>query len=158
MTKDEILKKMESILNDNAERIAELEKENARLKEINAHTLSQLNLDNGELIIENEKLKKENSELQHKVDTLQGFLDRDVEFDNLQKENTELKERNRGLDAMLTGQSLLSNGLEEQLTKAKELLKKFMPYVIESYLKQDISNIKLSFSEIEEAEQFLKEK
>lgn len=40
-----------------------LEKENARLKEINTHTLSQLNLDNGELIIENEKLKKENAEL-----------------------------------------------------------------------------------------------
>lgn len=33
MTKDEILKKMESILNDNADRIAELEKENAELKE-----------------------------------------------------------------------------------------------------------------------------
>jgi hypothetical protein len=31
------------------------------------------------------------AELQHKVDTLQGFLDRDVEFDNLQKENAELK-------------------------------------------------------------------
>ena len=41
------------------EYITELEKENARLKEINTHTLSQLNLDNGELIIENEKLKKE---------------------------------------------------------------------------------------------------
>ena len=45
------------------EYITELEKENARLKEINTHTLSQLNLDNGELIIENEKLKKENAEL-----------------------------------------------------------------------------------------------
>ena len=44
-------------------RIADLEKENARLKEINTHTLSRLNLDNGELIIENEKLKKENAEL-----------------------------------------------------------------------------------------------
>lgn len=33
MTKDKILKKMESILNDNAERITELEKENAELKE-----------------------------------------------------------------------------------------------------------------------------
>lgn len=77
----------------------ELEKENARLKEINAHTLSQLNLDNGELIIENEKL---------------------------QKENAELKERNRELDTMLTGQSLLSNGLEEQLTKAKELIEKLL--------------------------------
>ena len=36
----------------------ELEKENARLKEINTHTLSQLNLDNGELIIELTKAKE----------------------------------------------------------------------------------------------------
>lgn len=39
----------------------ELEKENTRLKNINSHTLSQLNLDNGELIIENEQLRKENT-------------------------------------------------------------------------------------------------
>ena len=35
----------------------ELEEENARLKEINTHTLSQLNLDNGELITELTKAK-----------------------------------------------------------------------------------------------------
>ena len=45
----------------------ELEKENARLKEINTHTLSQLNLDNAELIVENEKLKKKNAELEMQV-------------------------------------------------------------------------------------------
>lgn len=39
-------------------KIADLEKENAELKEINTHTLSQLNLDNGELIIELTKAKK----------------------------------------------------------------------------------------------------
>ena len=38
--------------------IADLEKENAELKEINTHTLSQLNLDNGELIIELTKAKE----------------------------------------------------------------------------------------------------
>ena len=37
--------------------IAELEKENAELREINTHTLSQLNLDNGELITELTKAK-----------------------------------------------------------------------------------------------------
>lgn len=42
-------------------------------------------------IMINKELEKENAELQHKIDTLQGFLDRDVEFDNLQKENAELK-------------------------------------------------------------------
>lgn len=36
----------------------ELRKENARLKDINTHTLSQLNLDNGELIIQLIKAKE----------------------------------------------------------------------------------------------------
>ena len=40
------------------EYIAELEKENAELKEINTNTLSQLNLDNGELIIQLTKAEK----------------------------------------------------------------------------------------------------
>lgn len=44
----------------------------------------------------------------------------------LEKENAELKERNRGLDAMLTGESLVSNELEEQLTKAKEIIKNLL--------------------------------
>lgn len=44
----------------------------------------------------------------------------------LEKENAELKERNRGLDAMLTGESLISNELEEQLTKAKEIIKNLL--------------------------------
>lgn len=44
-------------------KIKELEQENAELKKINSETLTQLNLDNGELIIENEKLRKENAEL-----------------------------------------------------------------------------------------------
>jgi len=38
--------------------IKELEKENAELKEINTHTLSQLNLDNGELITKLTKAKE----------------------------------------------------------------------------------------------------
>ena len=95
MTKDEMLKKMESILNDNAERIADLEKENARLKEINTHTISQLNLDNGELIIENEKLKKENAELKEKVNIL----------DNCDRLG-----------------DVITEAYKEQLTKAKELI------------------------------------
>lgn len=45
-------------LEQKGERIEELEKENARLKEINTHTLSQLNLDNGELITELTKAKE----------------------------------------------------------------------------------------------------
>ena len=38
--------------------VADLEKENEELKEINTHTISQLNLDNGELIIELTKAKE----------------------------------------------------------------------------------------------------
>jgi hypothetical protein len=38
--------------------IKELQKENARLKEINTHILSQLNLDNGELITQLTKAKE----------------------------------------------------------------------------------------------------
>jgi hypothetical protein len=38
--------------------IKELQKENAELKEINTYTISQLNLDNGELIIELTKAKE----------------------------------------------------------------------------------------------------
>ena len=49
-------------------------KENAKLKEINTHTLSQLNLDNGELIIGNEKLRKENAELKLKLKALDGQI------------------------------------------------------------------------------------
>lgn len=54
------------------DRIENLEKENVELKETNAHTLSQLNLDNGELIIENERLKKENVELKKRNGELAG--------------------------------------------------------------------------------------
>ncbi len=52
----------------NYPKIKELEKENAELKKINSETLTQLNLDNGELIIENEKLRKENEELKERYD------------------------------------------------------------------------------------------
>lgn len=46
---------------------------------------------------------------------------------------------------------------DDQLTKVKELLGKFMPYVREAYLNQDIDNLKLSFEDMAKAEQFLKE-
>lgn len=55
-------------------RIEELEQENAELKKVNAETLSQLNLDNGELIIENEKLRKENERIKTKYYELQETL------------------------------------------------------------------------------------
>ena len=50
-------------------------------------------------------------------------------FKDVFDENAELKERNRGLDAMLTGESLISNERKEQLTKAKEIIKNLLVYV-----------------------------
>lgn len=47
-----------SLCKSAVERIAELEKENAELKQ--AKTIAQLNLDNNKLVIENERLHKEN--------------------------------------------------------------------------------------------------
>lgn len=75
------------------------------------------------------ELQEENAKLQHKVDTLQGFLDRDVGFDNLQKENAELKERNAELkekyDTCLrenTGLKIHNAYVEKKLTEAKEIM------------------------------------
>ena len=79
----------------------------------------------GELIITLERfadLEKENAELQNKVDTLQGFLDRDVEFDNLQKENAELKARLNAINLLTPELQKRSQLKTQQLTKAKEII------------------------------------
>ena len=44
-------------------------------------------------IVSAETREKRIEELQHKIDILQGYLDRDVEYQELQKENAELKEQ-----------------------------------------------------------------
>lgn len=67
-------------------------KENAELKEINTHTLSQLNLDNGELIIENEQLRKENAELKEKVDKATELIGDMYDKDVLERAEQFLKE------------------------------------------------------------------
>lgn len=109
--------KLEKIENkDLIERVNELEAQNNQL------TL-KLDALEGETpwkdIKDKSELIKRNVELQHKVDTLQGFLDRDVEFDNLQKENTELKDEQKEL--------LKDTAIYDSLlTKAKELLTRFV--------------------------------
>ena len=61
----------------------------------------------------------------------------------------ELEAENRQLDAMLTGESLLSNELEEQLTNAKEIIK---------LLLWDLRNKEFDpLIDVNRAEQFLKE-
>lgn len=96
MTKDEILKTMESILNDNAERIAELEKENAELKDYRLTTVAKQQTD----------MSKYALNLEHKL-----------------------------------------SWYDDQLNKAKELLKSFI----------ELENCTLDYDEIKEAEQFLSE-
>lgn len=68
--------------------IRELEKENARLKEINTHTLSQLNLDNGELITQLTKAK----ELLKKVLDLKKVVTKAEEYLLLEEAEQFLKE------------------------------------------------------------------
>lgn len=95
------------------------------------------------------ELEKENAELQHKVDTLQGFLDRDVEFDNLQKENAELKAK--WLQATDEGTSWAHlKSLEKENAETRKLLKMWIEpkydreellYLTEQFLKDcDIDN------------------
>lgn len=77
-----------------------------------------------------EMFENENIDLQHKIDTLQGYLDHDIEHD-MDKNIQELRNENVGLKARLNAINLLTPELEkmsklktQQLTKAKELLKK----------------------------------
>lgn len=70
-------------------------------------------------------------------------------FDLCNKENAELKEKNRQLDSMLTGESLVSNERKEQLTKAKEYLRILVQFAKATGLLKD--------EKIAEVEQFLSE-
>ena len=113
MTDDLYYRKLEStstidlvdMIREKDKRIAELEKENAELKKINADGLSELNHINGELIIENEKLHKENAELKGLIDVA-----------TLIRANNDTVTTLMQLNNMLVSKN-------QQLTKAKEILK-----------------------------------
>lgn len=89
------------------------------------------------------------ADLQHKVDTLQGFLDHDIEYDmdktiqELRKENEEMK---KGL-----GCETCTKFDEVKLTKAKELLKRWVEVFKPKLEGYPITPIQ------ERTEQFLKE-
>ena len=116
------------IIKEQKEKIAGLKKVNRLLGE----RCVQLLKDKGELI-------DKAVDRQHKVDTLQGFLDHDIEYDmdktiqELKKENAELK---------------------SELTKAKEIIKNLL------ILKDDhFGNTKMEWrvEVTEQAKQFIKD-
>ena len=122
----------------------ELEKETAELKEINSETLTQLNLDNGELIIENEKLRKENAELRNNGFTVSAMTEQQLKValekgEQLEKENAEWEKfvkdiQNRNEENYLKICHKLATELNrgikltEQLTKAKEIIGMFVEW------------------------------
>ena len=131
MTKEELedrIARAEAIQQYTENRCATLEEENLLLGE----RCNQLLKDKGNLI-------DKTTELQHKVDTLQGFLDHDIEYDmdkaiqNLKKENAELKTNYKVLSCSVGDWEELqekyekeqreNNGLSDQLAQAKEIIK-----------------------------------
>lgn len=116
MTKDKILKKMESILNDNAERITELEKENAELRAKESFVGDQ----NRKLCEQQQKievLEAENAELKEKLERAERARDywKDSSFDWRHKCTSRRPFR-------------VAVKAQKQLTKAKELLKEFVQH------------------------------
>lgn len=100
------------------------------------------------------------AELQHKVDTLQGFLDHDIEYDmyktiqGLRKENAELKNRDcwKSCEYANPKSELIAQHIKDvqQLTKAKELLQHFISMDLFQIAEND-----QDYNAIEQAEQFL---
>lgn len=107
-------------------------KENAELKKVNAETLSQLNLDNGELIIENEKLLKENAELKEHIKADCIDCADYIKNQKLEKENTELKDKNTEAKEIIRALlfhlnkdtfAVIYETREESIKKAEQFLK-----------------------------------
>ena len=122
--------------------VSRLIQENTELKKINSETLTQLNLDNGELIIENEKLRKENEELRNNGFTVSAMTEQQLKVaiekgERLEKENAEWEKfvkdiQNRNEENYLKVCHKLATELNrgikltEQLAKAIELLAKWV--------------------------------
>ena len=103
------------------------------------------------------------ADLQHKVDTLQGFLDHDIEYDmdkaiqNLKKENAELEKELKDANEKVVHLACNQNkDLKCNLTKAKEIIK-----ILLQYDRGQIFPNKIIYDKYmrirSEAEQFIKE-
>lgn len=123
------------------------------LEQINSTTLAQLNYNNGELIIENEKLRKDNEELKKKYeDSLVAC--------GILKEKIDLMTKPSPIEAMqdvlITAQKEANKKQNDQLTKAKEIIKKLL-----CSLKDESSDytfaLKNTHPVLAEAQQFLEE-
>ena len=95
--------------------------------------------------------------LQRKVDTLQGFLDHDIEYDmdktiqELRRENAELKEKIEVLECDNYNANCNLNLITDYLTKARGLLARWVELYKPKLEGYPITPIQ------EQAEQFLKE-
>lgn len=107
----------------------QLQKENAELEQFiktQDRKLRQHSKECDKAINRVEILAKENAELQHKVDTLQGYLDHDIEYD-IDKTIQEQKIKIEELKAE-KGCETCTKFDEVKLTKAKELLNEFLDF------------------------------
>ena len=79
------------------------------------------------------------AELQHKVDTLQGFLDHDIEYD-MYKTIQGLRNENAELKSELSKKAVTNHSLVEQMADLKsenaELKEQYVCYVVTNYNKQ----------------------
>lgn len=101
------------------------------LEQINSETIAQLNLDNGELIIENEKLRKENEELKEHIENIYanhcGNCNRNILNIRLKKELSESKLKLEALDDNIPWAEIKDKSeVIGKLTEAKEIIKELL--------------------------------
>lgn len=103
--------------------VADLEKENAELKEKSSRQSKNYKCDVGKLLEENAEWKQRNETLKDALEHARKVYGDDLE--KSYKEIAELKEHHKSVCETLTN---THRNIREQLTKAKELLKKVIRF------------------------------
>ena len=135
MTKEELKKEAEEGLDKRLGTYAYINKQNCYRNYVDGYIdgVEPREKQIAELEKENTELKtKKIPQLERKIASIRGAHRVDLaklnarieQVERLKKENAELKEKNRVLDCMLTGESLVSNERKHQLDKARELILK----------------------------------